>query len=196
MTGKLIKKIGTLCWTKDPLQRFQKIKHSFLGKPQERLLKYVERVWLKFSQNNMLNYTEINQQYRANSILEGYNARIKKILPYKPNIALFLEFIVSEENYFTKLFMNNIKNGEKKLRSKNFGKPFVASPKIGKKGNKEENNGDQMDISDDEWYFRSEEKPTMLDDNSNELTLLSDSITQNNDNQLTGISSRKSISFK
>ncbi len=70
----------------------------------------------------MLNYVNINQQYRANSILEAYNPRIKKLLPCKSDTARFVELIVNEENYYNLELARKINHGGHQNSGKNFTK--------------------------------------------------------------------------
>ena len=48
----------------------------------------------------------------ANSLLESYNARVKKILPYKPNWPIFAEFIAQEESHFNLEILRKVTQGE------------------------------------------------------------------------------------
>ena len=58
-----------MLWRADPLSYLGSLQKKYSGKPESKLLKYVKNVWSKFIRNNMLNYSNINQTFRANSIV-------------------------------------------------------------------------------------------------------------------------------
>jgi hypothetical protein len=73
----------------------------------------------------MIDYSQFEDEYRANSVLEQYNGRIKDSLPRTPNWAVFIDFIVTEENkYVTESFLNEQK-GIIKTKSASFAKKFI-----------------------------------------------------------------------
>ena len=70
----------------------------------------------------MLNYRDIEQQYRSNSIIEAYNARIKLLLPYKPNFPKFINFMLNEESYYNSEVIRKISQGESSYTNISFPK--------------------------------------------------------------------------
>ena len=111
-TKNLIKNISSGCWKKDPILYFNRIKKNTKGILQQKFVKYVERQWLSFFRNQMLDYSAIDQQYRANSVVEAYNGRIKLLLPYKPNFPRFIDFLLNEESYYNLEIIRKISLGE------------------------------------------------------------------------------------
>ena len=129
------------------------------GKPELKLVKYVERVWIRFIKNNMLNYIAINQEYRANSVLEAYNARIKKFLPYKPNIALFMEFIMNEEQYFDKEISRKISQGEQQtFKGSNYKTNSRKSSSRTKKAQGSEDKNGDLNLEDESDFYSTDEE--------------------------------------
>ena len=53
-------------------------------------------------------YHNTNQEYRANTILQAYNARIKRLLPYTPNVVFFIVFIFKKGNYYNQEILRKI----------------------------------------------------------------------------------------
>ena len=133
-TQRTIEQISRMCWQDSPLTHLKGLKQRIKLKLQVKLINYVQRTWSKFILKNMLNYKTINQEYRANSILESYNVRVKKILPYKPNWPKFVEFLIDEENYYNLEILRKMTQGETSIPNK---KPRKAyEPKSSNKRNK------------------------------------------------------------
>jgi len=110
------------------VKHLNQLEKKLKNRAQVGIVRYVRKFWLKFVKNNMLNYLQIDQQYqqyRANSILEAYNARIKMKMPFKPNWPRFLTFLQAEEEYFNREFFRKVIHGEQTITSKTFGKVFA-----------------------------------------------------------------------
>jgi len=111
-TNIVIKKIRRICWHKRPFKFLERMRSSLSKKPQVKIVEYVWKTWGRFIKNQMLDYNSIDQKYRANSVLESYNARLKTQIPFKPNWHKFLELIINKENYFNCEIVRKATNGE------------------------------------------------------------------------------------
>ena len=168
-TSKIISLIAKMLWRADPLSYLGSLQKKYSGKPESKLLKYVKNVWSKFIRNNMLNYSNINQTFRANSIVEAYNGRIKKLLPYKPSVAQFINFIRNEENYFTKEIFRKILQGEQQRQKQYFRESFQSILK-------------SEDNSETESIFGDDRIPTS-ELSEEEVEYYSDEVTFDNDSK-------------
>jgi len=64
------------------------------------MLNYYRKEWLPKLKSGTINYSDIEDEYRSNSILESYNAHIKREIPNTPTWAKFLDFLRDEENQY------------------------------------------------------------------------------------------------
>ena len=96
----------------------EKIFHHYIkiNKEYEKYYNYFSSFWLKYFNNNILNYNIIDKKYRANSYIENYNRQLKKKLSQliygkdKSYLSwpLFIKFIQNEEEY--RRDNNNLEN--------------------------------------------------------------------------------------
>ena len=105
---------------------FQEIEKS-VEKEYRTMLNYYKKKWLPKSKSGTINYSDKDDDYRANSILESDNAHIKKILPNKPTWAKFYEFLKKEEDEYVINAIENEQKGIQAVKSKRFGNPYLPN---------------------------------------------------------------------
>ena len=165
-TKNLIKNISAGCWKKDPVLYFNRIKKNTRGVLQQKFIKYVERQWLLFFRNQMLDYSAIDQQYRANSVVEAYNGRIKLLLPYKLNFPRFIDFLLNEESYFNSEIIRKISLGEY-TTTKSESRKKGSKKKVPQKRTKSKKDRSYND-NDDDWSSISDSSSMTVKDSKSE----------------------------
>ena len=82
-TAQLILSLGSLCWEDqfDVDNKFKKVIEEYNKVDQHKLVNYYEKNWLPELKSGLIDYTEVEDNYRANSVLEQYNEHIKDCLP-------------------------------------------------------------------------------------------------------------------
>ena len=73
-----------------------------------------KKSWLPEPKSGLIDYNEIKDNYRANSVLEQYNGHIKYFLPKLLNWLTFLEFLIEEENEYVKGLLEQKKRSSHK----------------------------------------------------------------------------------
>ena len=99
-------------------------KYSSKNKELNDYINYFKKEWFPYFESGLLDYSEINKEFRTNSYIENYNRRIKlKLSKYllgknkcKITCILFNYFIKEEENDIK----NEIIEYEKQIPKKNF----------------------------------------------------------------------------
>jgi len=80
------------------------------------LLTYFERNWLKHVRAGLLDYSKINQKYRATSLLENYNKELKQRMHKNPSWPEFVQLLQSEEHRFYQKLTDKERKGQVKHR--------------------------------------------------------------------------------
>ena len=60
--------------------------------PFQKLVDYYSKCWLNKLQSGLIDYSDTDDNFRANSALEGYNGPVKDNLPRWPSWAKLLNF--------------------------------------------------------------------------------------------------------
>ena len=69
----------------------------------------------------------MDDEFRANSVLERYDGHIKDHLPRNPNWPKFLEFLKQEEADYVKFSIEAEQKGLMSEKSDNYGKTFLPN---------------------------------------------------------------------
>ena len=84
-------------------QQIESSKNSTQDTPLVKFWKYFEKNYLSLIVNQVLNYSNLEQKYRSNSIVERYHSLLQQKIPKKPNWPLFLKKLIEEEAEIQKL---------------------------------------------------------------------------------------------
>jgi hypothetical protein len=98
---ELVNELTKICWEKvfdkaiiDNIQKkYEK------NVEQNKFVQYFRDTWEDLIKTGIINYAVIEQKYRSNSIIEGYQLRIEKIIPSKANASKVLLHLKSELSY-------------------------------------------------------------------------------------------------
>ena len=138
---QIVEQLGHLCWEENKLvdKELAEIEKRHSNTEYEGLIRYYKSNWLGRLKSGLISYKDVDDDKRANSVLEGYNAHIKDCLPRSPTWPKFLDFIVSEEaDYVSESFLAE-QRGQVSTKSQNFGKTYL--PKALKSKAKASNKG-------------------------------------------------------
>ena len=104
-TNQLINTLSSLSWLSES-EKYQEvlddIKNTLtfdLPNMQE-FFDYFVGYWVPKFLNGQIDYSNIDQNHRSNSILESWHSKITDKLPLFPSWSIFLEFLKVEENNF------------------------------------------------------------------------------------------------
>jgi len=86
--------------------------------PLNKFWNYFERHYLNLIETQVLNYANIDQKYRSNSIIEGYHSLLQQKIPKKPNWPLFIKKLIEEEATVRKAINRNETEGTQFVHSK------------------------------------------------------------------------------
>ena len=76
-TKKKINFLEKICWNIEKWEEiFTQTKKTFPYPYNQKFFDYFEKEWIPFVKKSILNYSDIDQRYRANSILESYYSRM------------------------------------------------------------------------------------------------------------------------
>lgn len=126
-TEKLISELGNLAWVNHKRvfqDGLEKIKARYKDEEYLGFLVYFEKNWLPRFELGQIQYSNKEDVYRSNSVLESYNNHIKNQLPRASSWPQFIEFLKQEDKkYFEEVFLAEVK-GTINKKSKNFGKAY------------------------------------------------------------------------
>ena len=130
----LVSRLGSLSW-KDNLKNIEQeldfIKKRYESTKYMNLLQYYLKNWLPRLKSGLIDYSNLEDTFRANSVLEQYNSHVKDSLPRNPSWPKFVGFLAEEEgNYVNEVFMAE-QRGQINVKSVNFGQTYL--PKVLKK---------------------------------------------------------------
>ena len=125
---RLMDKLSSLCWSANHnifRQQLDKIKDEYKDNNEfTDYIKYFDKYWHPKFISGQINYSDKEDVYRSNSVLESYNRRIKDNLPRMPSWPKFYEFVKQEERRcFDELILAE-KKGRTKKKSTKSGKGF------------------------------------------------------------------------
>ena len=139
-TKSLISSLGSLSWKGDISlveEELEKITEKY-KENHSKLTTYYKNCWLQRLKTGLIDYSHVEDEYRANSVLESYNSHVKDLLTRSSSWPLFIEFLRNEEaNYVNEVFLAEQK-GQTHSKSVNFGKVYLPkqiSKVIFSKGN-------------------------------------------------------------
>ena len=138
-TQILIQRLGALSWkgnTSIAKEEIKNLKKQYQNTQYNNLILYYENNWFPKLECGLIDYSHIDDEFRANSVLEKYNCHIKDSLPRCPNWPKFIDFLVSEEaKYVQEAFLNEQK-GLASIKSTNFGQTYLPKSLKVKKSTK------------------------------------------------------------
>ena len=127
-TKTLISSLGALSWKENIFEvekELESIENNYRNTAHKCFVQYYKNNWLAKLKSGLIDYSDIEDEFRANSVLEQYNSHIKNSLPRSSSWPKFLEFLVNEEaNYLREAIMAEQK-GEVLMRSVKFGNTFL-----------------------------------------------------------------------
>ena len=160
-TQTLITELGALSWLNNLqaiTQEFIQIQENYQDTKYKNLVEYYNKNWLPRLKTGMIDYSGIEDQFRANSVLEKYNSHIKDNLPRSPSWPKFIDFLIKEEAEYVKEAFNCEQRGQISVKSQNFGKAYkpktLKKKKVDKKKpekSKKRKNRDFCDLSNENF---------------------------------------------
>ncbi|CAG9333574.1 unnamed protein product [Blepharisma stoltei] len=89
-------------------EKFNKLKEEYKNLEEyESFFKYVEKTWIKPLTDGTLNYADIDdQRYRSNSVLEGFNGRLKSYFPNRKANFYWSDFILILHKLYEDLYQS------------------------------------------------------------------------------------------
>ena len=135
-TLNIISNLGSLCWNGNSISienKFHELESKYSENIYNSLIEYYKNNWLDRLKSGLIDYSDIDDTLRSNSVLEQYNSHVKNFLPRSPTWAKFIEFLINEEANYVKESFQAEQKGEIALKSTNFGKTYL--PKTLKKKN-------------------------------------------------------------
>jgi len=126
-TSQVIDKIVVICWNPAIFDRtLSNLRSKFLkNKELTQFFDYVEENYKDHFSSKMLDYSEINQQTRANSCLEAYHNHLQQLMPRKPTWFELVEALKKEEYRVFSEQIEKERKGEFFSSSSNFGSKFI-----------------------------------------------------------------------
>jgi len=130
-TKSVISSLGSLSWKEGNIEidkEFQKIEQKYNGKEQEGLITYYKNNWLPKLKQGLIDYSDIEDELRSNSILEHYQCHVKDSLPRSSSWPKFIDFLISEEESYVRDSFAAEQRGQVATKSVNFGKTYLPKP--------------------------------------------------------------------
>ena len=126
-TKSLISSLGSLSWKGD-VELIELELETISEKYKEshcKLIIYYKNCWLPRLESGIIDYSDIEDEFRANSVLEKYNCHVKDSLTRSSSWPHFIEFLRNEEaDYVNNAFLAEQK-GQIRSKSVNFGKVYL-----------------------------------------------------------------------
>ena len=113
---KVVKELGSLCWSENAKTKFSEIFNKWETQNPKILvfLNYFEKNWIpRF--DHLLDYKNIDQSLRSNSILENFNLKVQQKAKKNPSLGSILEVLIYLENEYSSEVIVYIKKGLKKV---------------------------------------------------------------------------------
>ena len=127
----------------------------------KKLVDYYNKCWFEKLKSGLIDYSDIDDSFRANSVLERYNDHVKDNLPRSPNWAKSLEFLKNKEDTYVRESYLAEQKGETMQTSMKFGQTYL--PKVLKKKSQkqieEEKQKEEVKIESTDDY-PNKRKPT------------------------------------
>ena len=123
-TKLVISHLGQLCWTEDGFveKKLKEMELKYAKTAFKDLIAYYKDNWLDRLKSGLNSYKDIEDDKRANSVIERYNGHVKDCLTRSPTWPKFVEFLVNEEaDYVNESFLAE-QRGQISVKSQNFGK--------------------------------------------------------------------------
>ena len=131
-TMDIIKEYGQICWLDISKmdQTFTRLNNKFIKvKSHAEFLKYLNNNYKEIFKKDYINYKDIDQKYRCNSVLEGFHAILNEKMKKVNSIKDFVTCLKKIENEKYNQVINFERRGIKRNEaSSNFGKEFCPKP--------------------------------------------------------------------
>jgi len=172
-TQELIDQLSALSWLDSNTQFKEKlnlIKTKYKNFSQyEDFLAYFEKHWYPRFESGQILYSNKEDVYRSNSVLESYNNHIKNILPRSPTWPQFLEFIKAEDKKYSEDAIFSELKAKVNNKSRNFGKAFKPLGTKKRKKPCEETTPKKNETQNDPILSTKEKNPYELKRDRSEL---------------------------
>jgi len=125
-TQELINELSSLSWLESKKlfkENLDLIKEKFQEEYKD-FLEYFEKHWFPRFESGQILYSNEEDVYRSNSVLESYNCHIKNQLPRSPTRPQFLELLKAEDKKYSDDAIFAELKGVVNKKSRNFGKAF------------------------------------------------------------------------
>ena len=185
-TKTVVSQLGQLCWTDDELvdKRFEEIETKYTNTIFKNLVGYYKDNWLSRLKSGLIAYKDIDDDKRANSVIEKYNAHVKDSLPRSPTWPKFINFLVNEEaEYVTESFLAE-QRGQTSVKSQNFGKTYL--PKSLKQSKKLVKINRRVKVSTSKNKNLASDAESTLENEVSDTNSMSDNSTINGHNTIKG----------
>jgi len=127
----LISLLGSLSWLGDikaAEKQLDKLEKEKKNTKYIKLVEYYKDSWLDRLKSGLINYSSVEDELRANSVLEQYNCHVKDSLPRNSSWPKLIDFLQKEEaDYVRESFLAEQK-GEIQVKSLNHGKTYLPKP--------------------------------------------------------------------
>lgn len=127
-TKEIISLLGSLCWNGDiklVQKKFNEMERIEEDSEYIGLIEYYKKNWLPRLKSGLIDYSNTEDNFRSNSVIEQYNAHIKNSLTRSSSWPKFVNFLVDEESKYVQSSFNAEQKGESAVKSINFGKASI-----------------------------------------------------------------------
>ena len=126
-TNTLVSRLGSLSWKGSSIlvqKELEELEKHYEDSEHFKLISYYKNCWFDRLESGAIDYSNVEDEFRANSVLEQYNCHVKDCLPRCSSWPKFLQFLVEEEaDYVNESFLAEQK-GQVQSKSVNFGKVY------------------------------------------------------------------------
>ena len=130
-TKKVVSLLGSLSWRGSDSAidaQLQNLEKAYHGKEQRDLIIYYKNNWLPKLKSGLIDYSDVEDEFRSNSILEHYQCHVKDSLPRSSSWPKFIDFLITEEESYVRDSIAAEQRGQVAFKSVNFGKTFLPKP--------------------------------------------------------------------
>ena len=120
--------LGSLSWhtnINSVRKRLNEITKKYDNTAYSKLIKYYTDNWLERLVSGSIDYSDVEDELRANSVLENYNRHVKDNLPRAAGWPKFIDFLRSEEAAYVDESFSLEQRGQIALKSVNLGKTYL-----------------------------------------------------------------------